>query len=146
MSVELSVIGSPSCFRSRKLGLLVPTPCVQKQNLVHAYSYRSATIGSMRVARRDGMWHATNATRQMTPRDAAYTVASPACTPYSSDSLSRASPYAAGNPTSAPAITIHPTSLNTSPLTCPAAAPSASRSEEHTSELQSRFDLVCRLL
>src|SRR5438067_9019947 len=26
------------------------------------------------------------------------------------------------------------------------ASPSASRSEEHTSELQSRFDLVCRLL
>src|SRR5699024_12145140 len=29
--------------------------------------------------------------------------------------------------------------------TCPA-PPTATRSEEHTSELQSRFDLVCRLL
>src|SRR5438067_8228993 len=28
----------------------------------------------------------------------------------------------------------------------PNASPPASRSEEHTSELQSRFDLVCRLL
>src|SRR5207249_10363743 len=28
----------------------------------------------------------------------------------------------------------------------PASASAASRSEEHTSELQSRFDLVCRLL
>src|SRR5699024_12883405 len=30
--------------------------------------------------------------------------------------------------------------------TCLPAASAASRSEEHTSELQSRFDLVCRLL
>src|SRR5207249_5773663 len=29
---------------------------------------------------------------------------------------------------------------------CPSAARFVSRSEEHTSELQSRFDLVCRLL
>src|SRR5699024_11682487 len=29
---------------------------------------------------------------------------------------------------------------------CPAAGRNAFRSEEHTSELQSRFDLVCRLL
>src|SRR5699024_11478036 len=29
---------------------------------------------------------------------------------------------------------------------CPASASRAARSEEHTSELQSRFDLVCRLL
>src|SRR5207249_9172779 len=32
------------------------------------------------------------------------------------------------------------------PERCPAAHRSGRRSEEHTSELQSRFDLVCRLL
>src|SRR5437868_14260898 len=32
------------------------------------------------------------------------------------------------------------------PLPAPTALPRAGRSEEHTSELQSRFDLVCRLL
>src|SRR5699024_11936640 len=32
------------------------------------------------------------------------------------------------------------------PWTCTPATPSCARSEEHTSELQSRFDLVCRLL
>src|SRR5438067_13125186 len=35
--------------------------------------------------------------------------------------------------------------LGTSPMNR-IAAPTSSRSEEHTSELQSRFDLVCRLL
>src|SRR5438067_5717930 len=33
-----------------------------------------------------------------------------------------------------------------SPFLRPVAPPRARRSEEHTSELQSRFDLVCRLL
>src|SRR5438067_3586582 len=33
-----------------------------------------------------------------------------------------------------------------SALPVPASSPDADRSEEHTSELQSRFDLVCRLL
>src|SRR5437868_13320547 len=43
-----------------------------------------------------------------------------------------------------------PPERNPAPLFRPAAQPSAPRrrrrSEEHTSELQSRFDLVCRLL
>src|SRR5699024_11872582 len=33
-----------------------------------------------------------------------------------------------------------------SPIACSALRGTAARSEEHTSELQSRFDLVCRLL
>src|SRR5690606_41056630 len=36
--------------------------------------------------------------------------------------------------------------MSDSPLPCPAARCSRSRSEEHTSELQSRENLVCRLL
>src|SRR5207249_7870852 len=42
--------------------------------------------------------------------------------------------------------TLHPTgALNSIPSSVSLASP-AFRSEEHTSELQSRFDLVCRLL
>src|SRR5699024_12751127 len=37
-------------------------------------------------------------------------------------------------------------SAETGKLTITSANPLAARSEEHTSELQSRFDLVCRLL
>src|SRR5216683_5808264 len=39
-----------------------------------------------------------------------------------------------------------PTHSITRPLVTPARQPDDSRSEEHTSELQSRSDLVCRLL
>src|SRR5699024_12003102 len=60
-----------------------------------------------------------------------------------------------------PASETYPSDMPPTPGTCPGAQPSPSpiggpateallcapsRSEEHTSELQSRFDLVCRLL
>src|SRR5437868_12803017 len=46
------------------------------------------------------------------------------------------------------ALPISPTTCSSGPVTVPArpAARHSARSEEHTSELQSRFDLVCRLL
>src|SRR5207249_5201723 len=59
-------------------------------------------------------------------------------------------PFGPRNPTSSPSPTMKLTSFTAtvcsylrwkSPLT----APAKPRSEEHTSELQSRFDLVCRL-
>src|SRR5438067_6388305 len=49
-----------------------------------------------------------------------------------------------GDPTALPARSQTRKRLRCSPAT--ATASSLSRSEEHTSELQSRFDLVCRLL
>src|SRR5699024_12211011 len=39
-----------------------------------------------------------------------------------------------------------PTYAHSSDGPCNKGSPNATRSEEHTSELQSRFDLVCRLL
>src|SRR5271167_5213076 len=44
------------------------------------------------------------------------------------------------------ALPIWPVYWNAAATSMPPERPSASRSEEHTSELQSRFDLVCRLL
>src|SRR5207249_8408202 len=46
--------------------------------------------------------------------------------------------------TSAPPATSHPVSLSLRSVV--ASTTPTTRSEEHTSELQSRFDLVCRLL
>src|SRR5688572_31338524 len=43
-------------------------------------------------------------------------------------------------------VVAHPTSLSHAPLVCSAHMVGAARSEEHTSELQSQSNLVCRLL
>src|SRR5438067_9144242 len=56
------------------------------------------------------------------------------------DALPISTASASATPAQAPIL------LRLAPRQSPIAAGCASRSEEHTSELQSRFDLVCRLL
>src|SRR5438105_11590243 len=64
--------------------------------------------------------------------------------PYTTLFRSRRTPSAWSEPTYAVRAPAHRTSTPTSGTS--RAASSATRSEEHTSELQSRVDLVCRLL
>src|SRR5699024_11489837 len=64
-------------------------------------------------------------------------------------SLHDALPISASSPSSSrrrTIATLAPTAKNCSMMPRPIPRPPPVRSEEHTSELQSRFDLVCRLL
>src|SRR2546429_1162532 len=66
---------------------------------------------------------------------------SPSTTPAASNSSARASRTPPSAPTSSPAFPANPKTT-----TPPRSPLSSRRSEEHTSELQSRLHLVCRLL
>src|SRR5256884_9701489 len=88
------------------------------------YSYLKATIGSTRMARCAGTQHARNATTQSRMATATKVMGSVDLMPKSNPERRRVDARAKAIPTARP----------------------MTRSEEHTSELQSRLHLVCRLL
>ena len=88
------------------------------------HSWRNATSGSMRVARRAGMYVASSAAAPSTNGTTAYVAGSYGFTPYSSFSMKRATSAAPARPATAPASVCAMPCLSTSASTSAREAPS----------------------
>src|SRR5207249_7073265 len=125
------------------------------------YSYLRATIGSIREARRAGKTAARTDTPRITLQAAARVIGSVGVISKSSVLRTRVSAREPARPTARAIAPRASASRRTKRTTSAERAPRATRipislvrslteyetrSEEHTSELQSRFELVCRPL
>src|SRR6185437_8766156 len=91
------------------------------------HSARSAMMGSIRVARRAGMYAASNATTNRSAVTAAYVAGSLVLTPNTIDRIKRVSAYAATPPTMTPTAAVTTACRKTDPRTFDGLAPSAMR-------------------
>src|SRR5437660_11248969 len=82
---------------------------VERDHDFDCYSCRSATIGSTRVARRAGMWHATRATTAKSSPTEVNVIASVSLTPKSCALSKRVNARASAVPTTRPAsVSLNP--------------------------------------
>jgi putative ABC transport system permease protein len=111
-----------TCRRAVRYVSILWLPCD-----TNSYSYRNASIGSTRVARRAGRYPATSATTINSVAAAASAIGSCADRSNSCDCTTRLSAIASGRPTATPMTTISATSFSTSHMTELRSAPSAIR-------------------
>src|SRR5256884_6942859 len=127
------------------------------------YSYLRATIGSTRIARRAGIYVASEAAASGASTPKKNAMPSSALMKKRREARTRQTPIARTEPAALPMSPSFKDCFNTRRMTALLEAPiailipisrvrceteyeSTPRSEEHTSELQSRLHLVCRLL
>ena len=124
------LLRSSPCLRSSVL-ILFRSPRhlrARTPDVIHqAYSCLSATIGSIRVARRAGSQHATNATATSSAATPANVIGSVAFTPNSRCSMTRVNPNAATSPIVKPMNGSFIPSTSTSRRRVASLAPSAMR-------------------